>query len=95
MTKENHGETMENYAEKELVPLGYKVVKQDSRHATFCLEGISIEVHVNLSCTCPAYPNIHALGCPLHHVGPGGSWSIEDAKRIAKTFHGSRIKAVS
>ncbi|HSX57956.1 MAG TPA: hypothetical protein VLE47_01630 [Candidatus Saccharimonadales bacterium] len=35
---------------------------------------------IRFPCSCPFYPRIKAMGCPLHHEGPGGSWPVEEAK---------------
>lgn len=74
------------YAEEELVPLGFRVVlkKEGSFGAR---DSVIFAVgHLNLlfTCSCPAYPNIKALGCPLHHSqnDPGSSWPVEEAKKI-------------
>ncbi len=74
------------YVEKELQPLGFLLVRQDERHGVVTSVVLAIK-HLNLvfNCGCPAYPNIRALGCPLHHDGPGGSWPVEDAKSIPAT----------
>lgn len=71
------------YAEKILVPLGYKFVAKNGD--PFEKQVVLSIGHLKLQfdCVCPAYSTIKALGCPLHHDGPGGSWPISDAEKIA------------
>lgn len=74
------------YAEKELRPSGFKLEREERN-------GFGLAQRVILSrgrlkfqfdCVCPLYPNIKAMGCPLHHEGPGGSATVEEAKKIFK-----------
>ena len=81
------------YAEKELLPHGYKLESISSKHASFSLQNGFLVI--NLVCGCPAYPNIQAMGCPLHHHGPGGSWPIFEAINIAENMRNPKIKAAS
>ena len=44
---------------------------------------LSDALKLQFDCNCPSYPNIKSLGCPLHHSGPGSSWPVDEAKKIA------------
>lgn len=79
---------MTTYAEKELQPLGFHLVSEERDALGFARQVVLSLSHLKLlfDCACPAYPNISALGCPLHHDGPGGSWPIETAKRLPGTI---------
>jgi hypothetical protein len=77
---------MMTYAERELIPLGFGVV---SKMTTPFAENVVLSYgHLKLrfDCSCPSYPHIKALGCPLHHEGPGSSWPIKEAKKIASAI---------
>ena len=65
------------YAEYELRPFGYRVAEQ-SQDRVSLQRGSDI---LHFACVCPSYPSIRALGCPLHHAGPGESGPVERAKR--------------
>ena len=67
------------YAEQELKPFGFHLVEGGARSVVFALSHLKLR----FDCACPAYPDIKALGCPLHHEGPGGSWPIIEAKKIS------------
>lgn len=69
------------YAERELESLGYKVTSR-TRESEVRLQREGQE-EIVFTCACPVYPNIKALGCPLHHEGPGGSWPVVGAKELA------------
>ena len=68
------------YVEKELLPIGFMVVGSESTDKKVVLSFGHLKLQFD--CCCPAYPYIKALGCPLHHSGPGGSWPVEEAKQI-------------
>ena len=72
------------YAEAVLLPLGFRSVGSEEHRAGWKQRIVLSISHLRLQfdCVCPAYPNIKALGCPLHHNGPGGSWPVEEAKRV-------------
>ncbi len=76
------------YAERELQPLGFRTVSRKGENEII----LSFD-HLKLlfECVCPAYPSIKAMGCPLHHEGPGGSWPVDDAKKIVMT-HSKNIR---
>ncbi len=70
------------YVENELRPIGFKT---ESKQGNIFKQKVVLSIgHLKLrfDCVCPAYPTIKALGCPLHHDGPGGSWPVEEAKKI-------------
>lgn len=76
---------MTTYAERELKPHGW------SRHESDTTKTGRNDKEVRLrrghlillfECVCPAYPDIVALGCPLHHSGVGDSSPVIEAKRI-------------
>jgi len=73
------------YVERELNPLGFQTV---SREGYIGLERQVIlsfsHLKFQFDCVCPAFPAIRALGCPLHHREDfGGSWPVEEAKKVA------------
>ncbi len=71
------------YVEEGLRPLGFRFVKRDERYGVVTNVVLSIgHLKMVFDCVCPAYPSIRALGCPVHHKGPGGSWPVEDAKKV-------------
>lgn len=72
------------YAEQELLPLGFYLAEKENDEIGFARKIVLSFGHLKFlfECVCPAYPTIKGLGCPLHHDGPGGSWPIEDAKKI-------------
>jgi len=75
------------YAERKLLPLGFKIVGIEE--SCFFTQKIIFSIgHLKFQfdCICPAYPNIKALGCPLHHEGKGGSWPIMEAIKIAALY---------
>jgi len=67
------------YAEQELLPLGFRTIESAENKAVLSLGHLKLQ----FDCCCPAYPNIKALGCPLHHSGSGSSWPVEEAKKIS------------
>lgn len=67
------------YAERELSPLGFILVEGTENKVVFSLGHLKLQ----FDCCCPAFPNIKALGCPLHHSGLGSSWPVEEAKKIS------------
>lgn len=76
------------YAEHELQLLGFRLSATE-------VDSVGIERKIVLShnhlklqfdCVCPAHPSIKALGCPLHHEGPGGSWPVETAKKLPQAL---------
>jgi hypothetical protein len=75
------------YAEKELVPLGYKLLIRNEDSQIVLAIG---HTKVRFDCACPMHPQIRALGCPLHHDGPGDSFAVDDARRIARIFNNRR-----
>lgn len=72
----------DTYAEQELCPLGFQLRSKSDKQVVLSLGWFKLQ----FDCVCPAYPNIKALGCPLHHHETndknGGSWSIEEAKKL-------------
>lgn len=67
------------YAEDELLPLGFHLKEKDGERVVLSISHLKLQ----FDCGCPAYPNITALGCPIHHPGhPGDSWVVEEAKKI-------------
>ncbi len=66
------------YAEKELLPLGFRKVEETENKVILFLGHLKLQ----FDCVCSAYPNIKALGCPLHHSGPGSSWPVDGAKKV-------------
>lgn len=74
------------YAEKILIPFGYKFVAELGN--PFKRQIVLSIGHLKLlfTCGCPAYPNIKALGCPLHHEGAGGSWPVIGAEKVVAIF---------
>ena len=71
------------YLERELgvrgrLEVGFGAVKD---RLTITVRGERIEIE----CVCPAHPHITAMGCPLHHYGPGGSWPVEHLKAALTT----------
>ena len=77
------------YAERELQPFGFRPTDEKRNGAGHTLSITLVVNHLMLlfRCGCPAYPNIKALGCPVHHDGPGGSWPVEIAKRIMAAIY--------
>ncbi len=77
------------FAERILAPLGRKLVAKTGnpfeKQVVFSIGHLKLQ----FDCVCPAYPDIKAMGCPLHHEGPGGSWPITDAKKIIATIQWS------
>ncbi|MDE1970794.1 MAG: hypothetical protein KGI50_04455 [Patescibacteria group bacterium] len=76
------------YAERELLPLGFRRVETatpDTRSAARVILSIGC-LKLLFECACPAFPNIIAMGCPLHHEGLGGSHEIEQAKKLPHLF---------
>ncbi len=67
------------YVEKELRTLGFKLVESGQKRVVLSISHLKLQ----FDCACLSYPDIKALGCPLHHTDPGGSWPVEEAKRIA------------
>jgi hypothetical protein len=72
---------MKTYAEIILEPFGFSKGPNNQTQKNLTL--VFQEHIVVFSCVCPSYPDIRALGCPLHHSGPGGSWPVEKEKSIA------------
>ena len=73
------------YVENELLPLGFHLVSKEERRPGFVHRVVLLISHLKLQfdCGCPAYPNIIALGCPIHHPGhPGSSWPVDLAKKL-------------
>ena len=75
----------ETFAETRLSPLGFETVE---RHETrgYTVDSLTMqlgEIVVKFECVCPAYPTIKALGCSLHHEGPGDSWPVVRAEELA------------
>ncbi|NQT22794.1 MAG: hypothetical protein HQ579_05060 [Candidatus Omnitrophica bacterium] len=75
------------FAEKELLPLGFKLGAEKEDSMGFKISQIFFigDSKLKFDCVCPSYPEIKALGCPLHHEGPGGSGPIEEAKKAVVT----------
>jgi hypothetical protein len=74
-------ETATTYAEKQLVPLGYEVKERGKNW--LILSHCDYNDIRFLECVgCPDPPEYRKLGCPLHHDGPGGSWSITRAEEF-------------
>ncbi len=82
------------YAEKELQPLGFHLSDTEVNSLGFARKIVLSFGHLKLQfdCVCPAYPNIKALGCPLHaHETPSpGSWPVEEAKKVPEAVSVSR-----
>lgn len=76
---------MPSYVEDQLLPLGFiRVDGVGEKTVVLAIDSFRLEFR----CTCPTWlPNVRAIGCPLHHNGPGGSISVEDAKRVANFLH--------
>ncbi len=76
------------YAERELRPLGFHLLSADADRVGFERKIVLSYGHLKLQfdCVCPAYPSIKALGCPLHHEGPGGSWPVTTAKKLPQAL---------
>lgn len=73
------------FAERRLEPLGYAVDERHERNV-FTIDSVTMsfgEMVVRFECVCPAYPTIRALGCSLHHEGPGDSWPVVRAEELA------------
>ena len=66
------------YAEKELLPLGFKISESTENKVVLSLGHLKLQ----FDCCCSAYPNIKTMGCPLHHSGLGSSWPVDEAKKI-------------
>ena len=67
------------HVEQELKPFGFNLVESSQAKVVLSISHLKLQ----FDCVCPAYPNIKALGCPLHSTSPGSSWPVEEAKRIA------------
>lgn len=69
--------------ENELLPLGFRSEERNSKKVVLSIGHLKLL----FDCGCPAYPKIIALGCPIHHPGsPGGSWPVEEAKKIPRVI---------
>ena len=73
------------YAESQLAPYGYRVAARSGEVSLTLERG---ERQVEFTCACPAFPLIKALGCPMHHPGPGGSWPVHHEVELAKNNPG-------
>lgn len=72
------------YAQAQLGPLGFRTTATKTNicgHEREVTLQCGDTTHT-FNCVCPAYPSIMALGCPLHHDGPGSSGSVEDIKKF-------------
>jgi hypothetical protein len=67
------------YVESQLQPLGFRFLDGVPDRSVVLSLG---HLKFRFDCVCPAYPTIKALGCPLHHDGPGGSSPVDEAKKI-------------
>lgn len=78
------------YAERELQPLGFRLLATELDSLGFERKTVLSFGHLKLQfdCVCPAYPSIKALGCPLHahETSLPGSWPVEEAKKIPAAF---------
>lgn len=76
---------MEMYAEKELLQTGFKRVNEvgETRISSTAVTLSMGHTKIRFDCVCPSYPQIRALGCPLH-TKFGSSWPVEEAKCIAR-----------
>lgn len=70
------------YALEQLAPLGFSLVTGNDRQIVLQLG----HTQLVFDCACPAYPEIKAMGCPLHHAGRGSSSPVCDAVVIAKAL---------
>ncbi|MBI3633802.1 MAG: hypothetical protein HY226_05960 [Candidatus Vogelbacteria bacterium] len=67
------------YVENKLIPIGYRLVsKKANKQVVLAWSHLKLQ----FDCVCPIYPIAKALGCPLHHEGPGGSWPVKMAEEI-------------
>lgn len=73
------------YVEQELIPLGYHLVTTEKKRIEQTTKVILSLCGENFefNCTCPDFPTIKGLGCPLHHEGPGRSAPVENGKVLA------------
>lgn len=68
-----------SYVEDELLSLGFRLEERSDERVVLSINHLKLQ----FDCSCPAYPSIIALGCPIHHPGhPGGSWPVDLAKKI-------------
>ena len=72
------------YVEQELLPMGFNVAESTDKKVVLSLGHLKFQ----FDCVCPSYPSIKTLGCPLHHSGPGDSWPVYEAKKVAAKTHG-------
>lgn len=90
------------FAEKILVPLGYKfVVKNGDPFEKQVVLSIG-HLKLQFDCVCPAYPTIRALGCPLHSRWPwqflasnGSRENCDNRQIISQYFVLSRMVSPS